>query len=158
MLKRICYYIFVYLLWFTWALPDTIFGICAFIITCPFIKEIHTKGGSIIVRIFKEPANGGGWGFEAGCFIFSNTQSIYDDNGSFFCHEYGHCVPQALVFGPLHLFICGIPSAIRFWYRDMLQSKGIQLKTNYDDFWVEGTATKWGWAWYQSAKKKGWIK
>ena len=60
------------------------------------------------------------------------------------CHEHGHGL-QNLIWGPLFPFVIGIPSAIRYWYRELhYYRKGKVPPTKYDDMWFEGQASKWG--------------
>lgn len=92
----------------------------------------------------------------AGCYVFEVKEGWGGLNLGIFTivckdasdatknHEFGHAI-QTCVFGPLTPFIVLIPSAIRYWYRNIrYNSKGITPKTAYDDFWVEGQATKLG--------------
>lgn len=59
-------------------------------------------------------------------------------------HESGHGL-QNIIWGPLFVFVIAIPSAIRYWYRDLKYGrKGLQPPTEYDDIWFEGQATSWG--------------
>ena len=58
-------------------------------------------------------------------------------------HEHGHAIQNAL-YGILFPFIVAIPSVIRYHYRNAQEKRGIELKTEYDDAWFEGQATKWG--------------
>lgn len=69
-------------------------------------------------------------------------------------HEYGHGM-QNLNWGPLMPFVISLPSAIRFWYRELKYNrKGLTPPTKYDDIWFEKQATEYGkkaeantWAW-----------
>lgn len=58
-------------------------------------------------------------------------------------HEFGHTV-QNLIFGPLQLFIVGIPSAARYWYQRLTPER---VHKPYDYVWFEYTASKWGYHW-----------
>ena len=110
----------------------------------------HKNGCSYIVEI------GGNWGgLELGAVALCGRYS--QENGPCYNprwfehtrrHEFGHNIQQ-LFFGPLQLFIVGIPSAIRYWY-DRLEKKHAHERDNdewYDSIWFEGTATKWGTKW-----------
>lgn len=55
-------------------------------------------------------------------------------------HEYGHSI-QNIIFGPLFPFVIGIPSALRYWYRELNSEK---ITTPYDAIWFEGWASKLG--------------
>ena len=83
---------------------------------------------------------GSGWGgLELGpIFLVSKTASEHTKN-----HELGHGF-QNCWFGPLMPFIVSVPSAIRYWYREIRESKGNPCKTDYDSVWFEGQATKLG--------------
>jgi hypothetical protein len=53
------------------------------------------------------------------------------------------------------LFVITIPSAIRYWYREIRARKGLKNETGYDDIWFEGDATRRGEefiAWYNTLK------
>ena len=81
-------------------------------------------------------------GLTLGCFI------IVDDEPTkhILTHEYGHTY-QNIIFGPLFPFLVGIPSAIRYWYREYLvRKKGKRYKDlpDYESIWFEGQATKLG--------------
>ena len=47
--------------------------------------------------------------------------------------------------GIIYPFLIGIPSAIRYWYRELkYYRKNKQPSTPYDSIWFEGQATRWG--------------
>jgi hypothetical protein len=48
------------------------------------------------------------------------------------------------MWGPLWLFVIAIPSFIRYNDRLNKQIRNIPIKTEYDDVWFEGQATKFG--------------
>lgn len=58
-------------------------------------------------------------------------------------HEFGHGL-QNCVFGPFMFFLVSAPSSIRYWYRRIQLRRKKTLKTEYDDIWFEGQATKLG--------------
>lgn len=61
-------------------------------------------------------------------------------------HEYGHGL-QNLCWGPLFLFVIGLPSLFRCWYRSYLLKTGKKTYETlplYDSIWFEGQATEWG--------------
>lgn len=59
-------------------------------------------------------------------------------------HEHGHAI-QNCWFGPLMPFIVCLPSAIRYWYRELRYlRKGLVPPTTYDSMWFEGQATRVG--------------
>ena len=76
-----------------------------------------------------------------------------EKNYSVVPHEYGHSI-QNLWWGWLMPFVICIPSAVRYWYREIRYAIGKPPKTKYDDIWFEGQATKLGkmaaentWSW-----------
>lgn len=72
-------------------------------------------------------------------FITDSTPSLHT-----LCHEHGHGL-QNLWWGPLFPFVIGIPSAIRYWYREIkYYNKGKQPPTTYDSMWFEGQASELG--------------
>lgn len=84
---------------------------------------------------------GRGWGgLSLGNFIFlSETAST-----ATLKHEIGHSL-QNMFFGPFWLFIVGLPSVVRYWYRETPMYKNHPEKhTDYDAMWFEGQATGWG--------------
>lgn len=59
-------------------------------------------------------------------------------------HELGHSI-QHLIWGPLFFIVIGIPSAIRYHYRNYIRKKKPQKELpDYDATWFEGQATAWG--------------
>ena len=73
-------------------------------------------------------------------------------------HEYGHSI-QNMQWGPLFLFVIGLPSLFRCWYRDLYMKfiygkKSRKILSHYDSIWFEGQATEYGkkaddgaWSW-----------
>lgn len=116
---------------FTWGLPMTLFGcIVALILLC-----LGYKPKRFHYFIYFEV--GENWGaFEAGCFF------ITDKNPSLFTkqHEAGHGI-QNIMFGFLTPFIVSIPSAIRYWYRELTPNK---KHPDYYSIWFENQANKLG--------------
>lgn len=68
-------------------------------------------------------------------------------------HEYGHCIQNAC-FGIFFPAIVAIPSAIRFWYREIREKLGKPCTTLYDDIWFENSATKTGNAFMTEFRKR----
>ena len=59
-------------------------------------------------------------------------------------HESGHGIQNAIM-GPLFIFLVAIPSAARYWYRELkFNRKGLTPPTAYDAIWFEGSATYLG--------------
>lgn len=124
-----------YLLSFTWGLPITLIGlITAFALIIIGIKP--QKYGYCLH--FQTGNNWGGISLGI-VFITDKTPSNHTKN-----HEHGHSI-QNCYLGFLFPFIIMIPSAIRYWYRELKYHKrGKTPPTKYDDFWVEADATKRG--------------
>ena len=84
---------------------------------------------------------GKNWGgLSLGIFLFCDNSN--DNNLKFYRqHEYGHSI-QNIIFGPMYLFIIGIPSICRYIYYnnhiDKLQSDW------YYNVWFEEQATNLG--------------
>ena len=128
-LKRILFYIIS----FTWGGVMSMIGLLAMIFTLPWGTYYIYHG-----RLYK--VIGKNWGgLELGCFFFCDRQDEYILN-----HESGHGL-QNCIWGPLFPFVIGIPSAIRYWYREikMRKNPSVQLP-DYDAIWFEGQATRWG--------------
>ena len=142
--QKILFGIIFWIISLTWGALMTIPG---FIITGVAILcggKPHKNGCSYIVEI------GGNWGgLELGCVALCG--SYYESSRDWYehtrKHEFGHAIQQ-LIFGPLQLFIVGIPSAIRYWYQIIMRQHGKHFNKNwYDSIWFEGTASKWGTYW-----------
>lgn len=61
-------------------------------------------------------------------------------------HEFGHAV-QNCFFGPLFVVLVAIPSAIRYWCREIVVKLGLKEQSElppYDGIWFEGMATRLG--------------
>lgn len=133
--------ILFYLLSFTWGLPMTLVGlICslALLITGHKPKTFH-------YYIYFEVGSGWG-GFNAGCFFFCSKNS----GKSLMQHECGHGL-QNIVLGVFMPFLVGIPSSLRYWYRELLVRSGKKKYSElppYDSAWYEGLATKLGQKYY----------
>lgn len=124
-----------YFLSFTWGLPFTLAGlIVAFILRALG----HRSEKFALVRFFEIGKNWGG--LDLGLFFVTSQNSTFRIR----CHEFGHAI-QNCMFGPLTLFIICIPSAIRYWYRELrYYRRGKKPKTDYDDIWFEDQATRLG--------------
>lgn len=136
----------------TWGIIMTIIGAVATVglnlikvIGTWFGKDLkiktHRNGCSFITEV------GGNWGgLELGAFALCGNYS--EDNKDWFAHtrkhEFGHAI-QHLYMGPLFIFVVEIPSAIRYWYKRIMQKRGKKFPNNwYDSIWFEGGATKTG--------------
>lgn len=124
----------------TWGALTTIPGLIITGFCILFLKgKPHKNGFSYIVEI------GGNWGgLELGAVSLCGNYygiSYFEEVRR---HEFGHAMQQ-LIFGPLQLFVVGIPSACRYWYQRIGMSKGKKFEdTWYDSVWFEGSATSWG--------------
>ena len=128
-----------YILSFTWGFITSFIGLLI-LLPLVFTKRVGKAYGRLY-GVFPE-AFGSGWGFEMGCFFFVSQD--YEGDLKIYSHEMGHGL-QNILFGPLMLFIVNIPSAIRFWYRELKYfRKGEFPKTLYEDIWFEKQASDWG--------------
>ena len=89
------------------------------------------------------PLNGES-GLSLGVFIFANTKYL-----TMLCHEHGHAF-QNCIFGPFMPFVVGLPSVIRYWYREFIYRFGNPHSlVDYDDIWFEGQASLSGTTFYE---------
>lgn len=125
-----------YFISFTWGIVMSSIGLIAILALAPFgrVHVFHHRLYAVV---------GHDWGgLGLGCFFIC-------DNGCKDCdflraHECGHGI-QNCIFGPFTLFIICIPSAIRYWYRELkYYRKGIIPKTGYYDIWFEKQASNFG--------------
>lgn len=120
-----------YILSFTWGLPMTLIGlICAAVMMLRGKKPTIYKGCIHFTSIYS---------LNLGIVLFTSTGSKFLKD-----HEYGHAL-QNCVYGIFSPFLVTIPSAIRFWYRQIRYiDKGKTPPTGYYDIWFEAQATRWG--------------
>ena len=108
-----------------------------------FLKgKPHKNGFSYIVEV------GGNWGgLELGAVALCGHYYINDFEWFEHTrrHEFGHAMQQ-LIFGPFQPFVVWIPSACRYWYERIEQSKGKYFPPDWYDCyaWFEYTASLWG--------------
>ena len=122
-----------YLLQFTWGLPMNIIGMIVALILICFRKRPYRYGWNLC---FELPVN---FGLELGIFFIAPIDgSTHTKN-----HEHGHGI-QNIYFGPFTVGMVSIPSATRFWIRELKYACGAPPKSKYDDIWFEGQATKSG--------------
>lgn len=127
--------ILFYIISFTWGSLMSAIGFLGTLIFIPF-GERNIFHGRIYTVI------GANWGgLCLGCFFFV-SKSCMDSNHTR-GHECGHGLQNCL-WGPLFPFVIGIPSAMRYTYRNWRQKHGKINKTAYDDIWFEKQATQWG--------------
>ena len=116
-----------YLLQFTWGLPMNILGVIVAICLLISGKRPIKYGWNYCFGLNVN------FGMEMGIFFIAPVHaSAYLKN-----HEHGHAI-QNIYFGPFSVGMVSIPSALRFWIRELKTKIGIKLKTNYDDIWFEG--------------------
>lgn len=134
--KKVLFTIFYWTVNCTWGALLTIPGALIFLFCVIFLKaKVHRNGCSWIAEL------GGNWGgLELGPFAICGT---YSTNNNYWFqhtrrHEFGHTI-QLLIFGPFYLFVVGLPSVARYWYR-----RKRVCTTPYDAIWFEYTASKWG--------------
>ena len=109
------------------------------ILVLAFMGRVHVFHGRLYGVIGED------WGgVNFGCFFLCCENSTNDDHLR--AHECGHGI-QNIIFGPLMPFIVAIPSAIRYWYREIIWRKNKEkywTLPEYDAIWFEGLATNWG--------------
>ena len=135
-MKKVILYTLYWIWSCTWGIIMTLIG---FFAACGLIisgHKPHHLGPNVYFVVGKN------WGgVELGAFfIVSRAGAI----GNTKYHEAGHGL-QNLIWGPLMPFVICIPSAIRYWYRELkYYRKGLRPDTDYDSIWFEGQATRWG--------------
>jgi hypothetical protein len=138
---------FFYALSFTWGLPLTLVG-CIVALALIITKHKPKKWG--YCYYFEVGKNWGG--LELGpIFIVGKNASVHTKD-----HEHGHAFHNCW-FGPLMPFVISLPSAIRYWHRELVYyRKHKKPNTKYDDVWFEGTASSLGkdfMKWYENNTK-----
>lgn len=129
--------ILFYVLSFTWGIILSSIGLIACLGLLITGHKPHLFHGRVYFEV------GSNWGgMELGCFfICGKNPSLHIKQ-----HECGHGI-QNIIFGPLTPFLISIPSAIRYWYREIIYRKD-KMKyyslPSYDSIWFEGQATKIG--------------
>lgn len=126
-----------YFLSFTWGLPLTLIGcLVAGILWCfGYRPKKYVYGYCIEI--------GRNWGgLELGVFFLTdkNSSMIIKD------HELGHGI-QNCIYGIFMIPLVCIPSAVRYWYREIIwrinRNKYWQLP-DYYSIWFEKQASEWG--------------
>lgn len=125
------------ILTFTWGLPLTLIG-CLVALILIIIGYKPKKWG--YCYYFEIGHNWGG--VELGLFFLTEKYpSEYVKN-----HEFGHGI-QNCYWGPLMPFVICIPSAIRYWYRELLVRSGKKKYSELPDYysiWFEKNASELG--------------
>lgn len=100
----------------------------------------RAKVGVFHRRIYAQMYKGNWGGVSLGCFFICSHNS----SDTLKAHECGHMIQNAIL-GPFMPFVVGIPSMIRYWYRELKYNrKGKVPPTSYDAIWFEGQATRIG--------------
>ena len=126
-----------YFLSFTWGLLITVFGCVAAVALLVTGHRPYKYGYCFCFEVGKR------WGgLNLGPIIIVSQNSSDHTKA----HEHGHAI-QNCWFGFLMPFIVGIPSVIRYWYREWLvrsdRKKSSELP-DYDSVWYEGSASELG--------------
>ena len=130
-----------YLLTCTWGILTTICGLIA----AGVMKIAEFCGAPVEVSVdgwmIKAKAGPRLWG---GCSIGLVYFRDFDSSEEVDAHEFGHSFQNCLL-GPFWIFLVGIPSAVRYWIRELKYGrKGKTPPTVYDAAWFEDTATQCG--------------
>ncbi|MEG1791709.1 MAG: hypothetical protein RSB20_04685 [Clostridia bacterium] len=128
-MKYIWYFIYQVVQW-TWGLLQSLFGLVLFF---KFRKCDHKFYHGAIMTVH----NGNFGGVSLGCFIFINANKR-ENIEKVAVHEFGHTI-QSLVFGPLYLFVVGIPSFV--WcnakrYVALRQVNGVKYCSRFPENWA----------------------
>lgn len=127
--------IFYWIVSLTWGCVMSVIGLVAALFLLLTGHKPTLFGNTFYFKVGK---NWGGLNLGP-VFITDSTPSLHT-----LCHEHGHGL-QNLWWGPLFPFVIGIPSAIRYWYREIkYYKKGKQPPTTYDSIWFEGQASELG--------------
>lgn len=132
--------IFLYwLLQTTWGLIGTLIGF----LFCVLLLGLNRAKLSMYKQAIHVRVKGFPGGVSLGGFIFTDEDAY---GLSIRGHEWGHTI-QNIIFGPLFMFIIGLPSIIRCafynYYYDNNREKYNKLP-DYDSVWFEGWATRLG--------------
>lgn len=129
-----------YILSLTWGLPLTIIGAIVFGVLIILGKTPKKWDYCYYICVGKS------WGgLEFGLFfIVDESESDHTKK-----HEQGHGI-QNCYFGPFMIFIVCIPSAIRYWYREIIKKiNPNKILPEYDSIWFEKQATEQGYRLHQ---------
>lgn len=114
---RILKTILFYVLSFTWGLPLTSIGL---IVSLGLLITGHKPHRFYHAMYFVVGKNWGG--LEIGPFFIVCENSNFELKA----HEMGHGL-QNIILGPLTPFVVSIPSAVRYWLREMRGARGREL-------------------------------
>mgnify|MGYP007070209499 CR=1 FL=1 len=144
-MNPILFRILYYFLSFTWGILSTLAGSVIALVMLITGHRPRRFCGSIYFECGKNFFGG----FSYGIFFFKDR----NPNVRLMCHEYGHSL-QNCVFGPFMLLIVNLPSTVRYWHRRISVARHRALKTEYDDIWFEGQATRIGTLAYEKYYRK----
>ena len=131
--KKAALFLYYFLSW-TWGLPMSLTGAAVLFVLRLCGKRIRRFGLCFYAEIGKD------WGgLELGMFFLKDTSP----HRHIYLHEAGHSI-QNICYGPLMPFLITLPSAARYWYREIRRRRGITPATRYEDIWFEAQATRWG--------------
>lgn len=137
--------ILFYVLSFTWGIVMTLIGLMAACVLMILGYKPEKYGYCLHFKV------GNKWGGVSLGIVFITDKTPSEHTKM---HEHGHSL-QGCYFGPLMPFIVCIPSAVRYWYRELkYHRKGLMPPTQYDDAWFEGDATKRGTEFIKSLGEK----
>ena len=122
-----------YLLQFTWGLPMNFIGALVALVLVCHRKKAYNYGWNYC---FELPVN---FGLELGIFFIAPIDGSKHTKD----HEHGHAI-QNIYYGPFCIGMVSVPSATRFWIREIQYKIKKPPKTKYDDAWFEGQASKSG--------------
>ena len=124
-----------YILSFTWGIVMTLVGLIVAGVLLLAGKRPKKYGWCYYFEV------GENWGgFNLGIIFLTGSNPPERTKN----HEFGHAIQNCL-WGPLMPFIITIPSAIRYWYRELKYYRKNKFPpTDYDDIWFEGNATMMG--------------
>ncbi len=130
------------LIFWTWCLPQSLFGLIGFVLYKMIGKVEATKDyKGVLVTFIKAPPLKGWSGFSSGQFIFLHSRYLKPENKESYewliRHEYGHTL-QNFLLGPLYLIIVGISSSLLFLYT----RKNPDCRSKYHTIFPESWANK----------------
>lgn len=130
----------IYIFSAVWELPQNILGLVFLLVQVLSgnIEHINFEKHRVFIKI-KHAA------VSLGIFVFWSSEDnryvkIKDSNK---LHEYGHTI-QSRIFGPLYLFVIGIPSILRVIYGIIYFKKKGRRWNRYYDGYPENWADKLG--------------
>ena len=131
--------LFYFVQW-TWAFPQNFVGL----VLLPLLPGKRIRYHGAIITVYRKTRlMDNRSGFSLGMFIYIPEGWSDHEKEHLSVHEFGHSI-QSLMFGPLYLFVVGIPSMIwcakYFKNYSKYQERGIK----YTDRFPENSADKLG--------------